>query len=305
VERIGWDLGPTLARWMRREDRQLHDAWVACDDGHAGLAQPYHHTILPLASARDRRTEIRWGLRDFRLRFGRDATGVWLPETAVDQLTLRLCAEEGVRWTVLAPWQAMGPLTSDHPRGVEVGSTHMAVLFYDGPLSSSLSFDSNATTDADTFANRVVQPRMQRAGPDAIVVAATDGELYGHHQQFRDYFLARLLDHSDGFHSVRAGDVMDAVDVRSLEPVTIRDQSSWSCHHGVSRWTADCPDVRDGHWKGPLRQAFDRFASALDALSEARFHELALDLWALRDAWVDVASGFAEPDEWLDRHLAT
>ena len=35
-----------------------------------GMAQPFHHTILPLASAADRRTEIRWGLRDFAWRFG-------------------------------------------------------------------------------------------------------------------------------------------------------------------------------------------------------------------------------------------
>ena len=49
-----------------------------------GIAQAFHHTILPLASAADRRTEIRWGLRDFELRFGRRPSGLWLPETAVD-----------------------------------------------------------------------------------------------------------------------------------------------------------------------------------------------------------------------------
>ena len=41
--------------------------------GGNGMAQAFHHTILPLASAADRRTEIRWGLRDFELRFGRPA----------------------------------------------------------------------------------------------------------------------------------------------------------------------------------------------------------------------------------------
>ena len=39
--------------------------------GANGMAQPFHHAILPLASAADRRTEIEWGLRDFELRFGR------------------------------------------------------------------------------------------------------------------------------------------------------------------------------------------------------------------------------------------
>ena len=29
------------------------------------MAQAFHHSILPLASHADRRTEILWGLRDF------------------------------------------------------------------------------------------------------------------------------------------------------------------------------------------------------------------------------------------------
>ena len=40
-----------------------------------GMAQAFHHAILPLASLADRRTEVRWGLRDFELRFGRRRRG--------------------------------------------------------------------------------------------------------------------------------------------------------------------------------------------------------------------------------------
>jgi hypothetical protein len=97
--------------------------------------------------------------------------------------------------------------------------------------------------------------------------------------------------------------VIDALDVHELDPIEVRDQSSWSCHHGVARWAGECPDVRDGHWKRPLRQAFDRFAAALDALSESRIASMGLDLWALRDRWVEVASGYAEPDAWLEERL--
>ena len=34
---------------------------------------------------------------------------MWLAETAVDQETLSILVEEGVRYTVLAPWQAAEP----------------------------------------------------------------------------------------------------------------------------------------------------------------------------------------------------
>ncbi|MCX5790017.1 MAG: DUF3536 domain-containing protein, partial [Elusimicrobia bacterium] len=75
--------------------------------GHGNaLAQAYNHIILPLANLRDKRTQVRWGLTDFRRRFGREPEGMWLPECAVDDETLEVLAEEGVRFTVLAPSQA-------------------------------------------------------------------------------------------------------------------------------------------------------------------------------------------------------
>lgn len=329
VARMGWDLGPTLARWMRREERQLHDDWIAQDDGHNGMAQGFHHVILPLASARDRRTEVRWGLRDFELRVGRRATGMWLPETAVDHLTLRICAEEGVRWTILSPLQARTEVTVEHPRRIDLGDgLSIGVLFYDAGLSTAVSFDPIATSNADQFARQFVRPRLERAiapvvratrggvafgsavvaphqhAGDDVVLIATDGELYGHHQQFRDLFLDRLLTLADGIGATTPGAFMDSLDLGSLQSVPLRDPSSWSCHHGVMRWYGACPDVADGHWKRPLREAFDRMAGALDLAVERWFGERGLDLWELRDAYVDVAAGLAEPEAWLREQLA-
>jgi Domain of unknown function (DUF3536)/Glycosyl hydrolase family 57 len=318
LRRIGWDLGPTLARWMRREDPALHAAWVAADDGHAAIAQAFHHAILPLASVRDRRTEVRWGLRDFELRFGRSARGMWLPETAVDALTLRICAEEGVRWTILAPWQAAGAVPDRQPRAVQVGDRRIGVLFYDADLSASVSFDPHMTENADRFARTLLKPHLTVTQPDTppaprsrrgrahatrspshVVLIATDGELYGHHQPFRDLFLARLMTLADGFATTLPGERMDDADVAELETIGILDATSWSCHHGVERWTASCGCVPDGSWKRPLRQALDRLAAGLDAASQAALGRLELDLWSLRDAYVDVAAGFAEGERWL------
>ena len=106
LERISWDLGPTLGAWLAEEDPTTQRAFAAAAAGGQAMAQAFHHSILPLASAADRRTEIRWGLREFEIRFGRRPAGLWLPETAVDLATLRIAAEEGVRYTILAPWQA-------------------------------------------------------------------------------------------------------------------------------------------------------------------------------------------------------
>jgi hypothetical protein len=149
------------------------------------MALPYHHAILPLASLADRRTEIHWGLRDFELRFGRPATGAWLPETAVDLPTLRLLADAGVRYTILAPWQAADRgIDTRRPYRVAVGDgLSIVVAFYDGDLSGVASFDPSATADADRFARERVLPRLAGTtfadGTPGLVIVATDGELYG------------------------------------------------------------------------------------------------------------------------------
>jgi Domain of unknown function (DUF3536)/Glycosyl hydrolase family 57 len=305
LTRMSWNLGPTLGSWLATEDRPTHDAFVAASPGNA-IAQPFHHTILPLASAADRRTEIRWGIREFEFRFGHRPTGIWLPETAVDLPTLRLAAEEGIRYTILAPWQAVdGSIDTRRPYRVDLSENHsIVVVFYDAGLSSAVSFEPEATSDADRFVRERVGPRLlgtlPATAPPPLAVIATDGELYGHHQQFRDLFLQRLLvpgtgTPDRGFDVVSLAEAIAEPDDRRHLPVRIAERTSWSCHHGVARWSAECPDAIDGRWKGPLRAALERLAASIDVVTEAAFSELpgSPDPWALRDRYVDVVVGAA------------
>ncbi|HET7028060.1 MAG TPA: DUF3536 domain-containing protein [Candidatus Limnocylindrales bacterium] len=307
--RISWDLGPTLASWLAEHDVAAYEAIVAQDRGvpggmATGMAQGYHHAILPLATPADRRTEIRWGLRDFELRFGRRPRGLWLPETAVDRLTLRLLVDEGVRHTILAPWQIAEKVDSRQPYRLDLGEGRSIIgVVYDGPLSSAVSFEPAATEDADRFSRERVPPRLATAGSSpgsdpVTVVIATDGELYGHHRQFRDQFLEHLVssapdDPGRGFDIVTLDAALADLRIDDLPAADVVDDTSWSCHHGVLRWTADCEDVPDGRWKGPLRRAFDRLAAGIDALTDRAFAALpgAPDRLTLRDGYVDVVGG--------------
>lgn len=298
--RIGWDLGPTLARWLRREQPDLHDAIVGQDDGTNGMAQGYHHAILPFASARDRRTEIRWGLRDFELRVGRRPTGIWLPETAVDRLTLRICAEEGVRWTILAPWQGEGPVSTGVAYRADLGDgLRIGIGFFHAELSAAVSFDPMATSDADRFLELLVRPRLT-AGETVMI--ATDGELYGHHQKFRELFLQRLLTAGAADRGITITSpgrwLGNGTDLATLPVVRVRERTSWSCHHGVARWGAECPCAAGSHWKPALRAALDRLAAAVDARTELAAAELGVDPWATRDRYVDVASDYRDGESW-------
>ncbi|HUQ78337.1 MAG TPA: DUF3536 domain-containing protein [Patescibacteria group bacterium] len=298
---LSFDLGPTLASWLADADPTTHRRFVA--DGVSAIAQAYHHTILPLASAADRQTEIAWGIRDFELRFGRRPTGMWLPETAVDGATLRELARQDIAFTILAPWQAaLGSADSRRPYRVDLDEGRdIVVVFYDSGLSASVSFEPEATADADRFARERIVPRLL-GGPDPIdeplAVIATDGELYGHHQQFRDLFLRRLVAPDPaaadrGFDIVTIDSVVAPANGQGHQPIRIADRTSWSCHHGVARWGGECPDADDGRWKAPLRAAFERLAGAIDVVVERALADApgGDDLQSARDAWIDVVAG--------------
>ena len=202
LDHASWNLGPTLTAYLSDEAPDVLAGFRAPTSAGAtpmatpGIAQSFHHAILPLAAMHDRRTEVRWGLRDFEHRFGRPAVGLWLPETAADLATLRILAEEGVRATILAPWQADTGHLESRPYRVDTGRGHVDVLFYDAGLSSSVSFEPDVTADADRFARERIAPHLAGrldGGGVPVVSIASDGELYGHHQSFRDLFLDRLV----------------------------------------------------------------------------------------------------------------
>ena len=309
---ISWDLGPTLAGWLDQGDPVAYRGFTEGDAGANGMAQPFHHPILPLAGLADRRTEIRWGLRDFELRFGRRATGVWLPETAADLMTLRLLADEEIRYTILAPWQVDGgpELDTRRPVRIDLGDGRsMIALLYDAGLSTAVSFDPAATVDADAFVRERLLPWFVDDQAGGIVVIATDGELYGHHQPFREHFLARLVGVTAPdelpYDTSRLADAIDRAAVDGLPIVALRERTSWSCHHGIARWTGPCPCVADGGWKAPLRVAFDRLAAGIDTATEHLAGSLpgTPDPWAARDEYVDVVIGATTVDAFVAEHL--
>ncbi|MEI7745119.1 MAG: DUF3536 domain-containing protein [Chloroflexota bacterium] len=321
LEHASWNLGPTLTSYLAEHAPDVLAAFAAADtrgggsDHGPGIAQSFHHAILPLASMHDRRTEIRWGLRDFELRFGRRPTAMWLPETAVDLATLRIMAEEGITATILAPWQAAGQgLDNRRPYRVDTGSnSHINVVFYDADLSGAISFQPEVTADADRFARERIAPRLSGRLPDGdapMLVIASDGELYGHHQTFRDLFLDRLVAPGEefldrGFDVVTLARIAEAPEEHAHPEIRINDRSSWSCHHGVLRWSGECPCAHDGRWKGPLRAAFERLAGAVDTVTEAMAAGLPgiESLWAVRDQYVDVVVGAEEPEAFAIRVL--
>lgn len=300
LEQISFNVGPTLVEWLERDAPETWEAMLDADrtsrlrlGGHGNaLAMPYHHVILPLACRRDKTTEVRWGIADFRRRFGRDPEGMWLPETAVDDETLDVLAEEGIRFTILAPHQVAAPPPAGLPgRYTTANGRAIALFLYDGPLSHSVAFGPLVRDGSRWPA--AIHSRMPSEDSPGLVSIATDGETYGHHHRFGEMALAAALDALgrdpgtciENFASFLAR-TPPTHDVALVAP------SSWSCSHGVERWRADCGcRTKDGTsqaWRKPLREALDALAVELHARFADEAPEFFPDPWAARDAFATV-----------------
>lgn len=305
-EQISFNIGPTLTAWMQNHDPATLGNIIAQDQANVrrfgvgnAMAQAYHHTILPLASTLDKVTQVYWGIADFRSRFGRAPQGIWLPEAAVDTETLEVLARFGIQYTILAPWQAdeegldiTEPYTVTTPSGGDV-----TVFFYQRDLSARVSFDPSATVNADSFARELLlpyfKPEKTTLGQPQLILLASDGELYGHHQSLRQHFLERLVDGASD--QIGLQPIYPALWLKSHPPrrsTAIRERTSWSCHHGVTRWMGACACApNNGSWKAELRRALEYLAQTIDRIYLEALSPLVTDSWELRDRYIHVLLG--------------
>jgi len=298
---ISFDFGATLLEWLEDEAPRTYRAVLDADResrrrtgfGNA-VAAPYHHVILPLSTRRDKITEVRWGIADFRRRFGRDPEGMWLPETAVDDESLDVLAAHGIAFTIVAPHQVQRLPAGGRPaRYRTAGGREIALFVYDGPLSHDVAFGP-LLEDAHAWARRL----LGTGDGEAVVSMATDGETFGHHHRFGEMALAKVLD--------LLGQRPEAVVTNfaatlaahpPAETAVLVAPTSWSCVHGVERWRSDCgcraaPERGwNQKWRAPLRAALEWLAGELHAVFEREGGALFADPWAARDAYAESFGG--------------
>ncbi len=108
----------------------------------------------------------------------------------MDLASLEAMAAQGIRYTILAPWQAKDPvIDTTQPYRVDLTSgKEFFVFFYNAFLSGEISFNPSASENADTFVHDWLIPQMNslKVIHEELIMVATDGELYGHHQPHRD-----------------------------------------------------------------------------------------------------------------------
>jgi alpha-amylase/alpha-mannosidase (GH57 family) len=323
--RMSFNFGPTLLSWLHDKAPRTYHMILDADrasaarySGHgSAIAQVYNHIIMPLASTRDAQTQIRWGVADFEHRFGRKPEGMWLAETAVNRHVLDLMAQEGIRFTILAPnqcaricrmktdkeatpeWVATPDASVDptQPYLVKLNEGRtIAVFFYDGPGSRAIAFEG-LLNSGEKFAGRLMGGFHGAAAPDQTAQlshVATDGESYGHHHKHGEMALSFAM------HYIEENNLATLTNygefLEKFPPswqAEVAEDTSWSCAHGVERWRSDC-GCNGGKagwnqkWRAPLRESLDYLRDATAPLAETLAKPLLKDLWVARDAYIGV-----------------
>lgn len=315
---MSFNFGPTLLSWLENHAPETYRRILEADRQSAGrfsghgsaLAQVYNHVIMPLANRRDKVTQVRWGIRDFKHRWGRMPEGMWLAETAVDTETLGVLADHGVTFTILAPTQARevrkyrgrnwqdvsgGHVDPTKPYLVRLPSRRkIAVFFYDGPISQGIAFEG-LLAKGENLAERLAGAFNDDREWPQLVHIATDGETYGHHHRHGDMALAYAL------HHIRETNIAEITNYGQylehhppVDEARIHENSSWSCVHGVERWRSDCGCNSGGYpgwnqrWRAPLREALDWLRDRLAPLFDELGGRLFTSPWAARDGYIDV-----------------
>jgi alpha-amylase/alpha-mannosidase (GH57 family) len=333
--RMSFNFGPTLLSWLERESGAVYEAVLAADresrerfSGHgSAIAQAYSHMILPLADERDKRTQVRWGVVDFERRFGRRPQGMWLPETAVDLPTLEALAGQGLRFTILAPgqakaWRRIGDsgwqdtdangIDPRRPYAVALPSgLRIAVFFYDGPTAHAIAFGELAR-GGEALARRLTSV-FSDSTETQLAHAATDGETYGHHFRGGERVLAEAFSFLEAEGSARLTNYSEflAVAAPAFE-AQIRENTSWSCAHGIGRWREACGCATGEHpgwsqaWRAPLREALDWLRDELVRRFERDGEKYFRDPWAARDESLPVLASpsAGESERFFELHAA-
>jgi len=316
--RISFNFGPTLLAWLQDNAAEVYKAILDADNtsqqtftGHgSALAQAYNHMIMPLANRQDKYTQVAWGIKDFKHRFGRRPEGMWLPETAVDLETLDIMAEQGIKFTILAPHQAkrvrqIGNEAWNDVSNASIDPTmvyelnlptgrKISIFFYNGPVSREIAFE-DLLNSGENFAHRLTDSFSEKHTWSQLVHIANDGETYGHHHRFGDMALAYAIHYIESNNLARITNYGEYLEkYPPTHEVEIIENTSWSCSHGIDRWLSDCgcnagrnPKWNQA-WRAPLRESIDWLRDTLTGKYQEAAGQLLKDPWAARNDYIEV-----------------
>ncbi|MBP7652434.1 DUF3536 domain-containing protein [Candidatus Dependentiae bacterium] len=302
---MNFNFGPTLLVWLERNNPVIYERIIQGDklsrkifEGCGGaIAQVYNHIIMPLAARRDKIIQIEWGIKDFEHRFGRYPEGMWLAETAADSETLEILADYGIKYTVLSPYQAHSFFENNRWCNIHSGNFDVTIpyklhlknnksiiiVFYEAHLSKAAAFE-NILENGDNFMNAINSKFKNNFPHNQLITMATDGETYGHHKKFGELALSYVFNNLENSKKIKVCNISYYLSKNNyFKEIKIHEKSSWSCAHGVGRWSDNCGCKIDNSvrwnqkWRFHLRNAMNSLKYELDIIYDSELKKYVTD----------------------------
>lgn len=330
---LSFNFGPTLTLWLKRKHAELLKLLKAADQDNIknygfgnAIAQAHSHIIMPLARETDIRIQTIWGIRSFENTFERKPSGMWLPETAVDLKTLKILSEEGIKFVILGAhqcekikppngrWVNVNEQSLDINRPYKVllgGDRYIWVFFFHRALSGDLSF-GEMLKNGDLMGERLIQETLKTENLPSILLLACDGETFGHHHKFGEMALSRFIKKIKNSKVAEIAPleyVITFFDHPYAWEASIKENTSWSCSHGLERWREDCGCSTGGEpgwhqkWRAPLREAINFLVEKSDKLFEKLSERIFKDPMRALIEYIDVIEEKIDKEEFLREHL--
>jgi alpha-amylase/alpha-mannosidase (GH57 family) len=185
-----------------------------------------------------------------------------------------------------------------HPYLVQLDQGRsIAVFFYNGPNSRAIAFEGLLNSGED-FGRRLLAGfhPVSSGAPERAQLShvATDGESYGHHHKHGEMALSYAVHWIEDEGHARFTNYGEFL--AKFPPAweaEVVENTSWSCAHGIERWRSNCgcnggKPGWNQEWRKPLRDALDFLRDATAPLAEQLAASLLTDLWAARDAYIQV-----------------
>ncbi len=296
---VSADFGPTLLLWLDRNDRATLDKIVEQDNGQM-IGQPFTHRIMPdITFIEDIQTQIFWGKACFEHFFGRETQGMWLPESATSKRVLEEMAKQDIIYTFGNHDQrADDPESySPGPFRIDLGKKDMIYFFFH-PVSGQIAnngggYLNNADHAMDFIAGM---------GLETDLFLAYDCETFGHHHKFTDGWLMSF----PAAASRRKWSMEPIYSENGLRPekiisfARIRDNTSWSCSHGIERWTNGCSCGGEGVYRRPLTEAMKELEIKVHRAYFGQDH--IENNYAMRNEFIQVILDEKQPEELVEEH---
>jgi hypothetical protein len=228
---FGFQISASFLDWLKIYDDSL---WRGIRDAielQPAFAATYAQNILPAQPGRIADLLIEIGVRTYQTDFGKNPLGFWPAELAVTEDTVARLYASGIRVLILMEDQLDIPDKAPlYKLNVGEGG-NMYVIPYSSEVSTRYGFQNN---EAREYAEYLVMKQKH-----SLATGANDMETLGHHRGASSIEFAKWLYGVYLPASRQQGRLSWMRPIEDALPARLKPVSSWSCVHGIGRWTGD------------------------------------------------------------------